>query len=220
MRLDVLLVSPFPGDAECGAGGLAIKLADEGQAIGIMDLCEGPPGEVPVPEAEIGKSADLLHLKWRGCIHLPHDYENSQVNQFAIIDKIRRLRPGLIIAPTQAEPNIEHQHASVLADHSTFYSGMSRVKNRYNSYRPKRIFFYQVFSRTHPDFAVDITPAAKKKMKLIRCYESLEEYRNKSVAGSRTFYKEFPDYWRKLGRILKTGYGEGYFQKTYLHNIR
>ena len=77
--LDWLCLAPHPDDAEIGAGGTLIRLAQAGKAVGILELTRGEKGTQGTPaerQAECVAAAHLMGLSWRGQLAcdfaLPH----------------------------------------------------------------------------------------------------------------------------------------------------
>ena len=72
--LDWLCLAPHPDDAEIGAGGTLIRLAQAGKAVGILELTRGEKGTQGTPaerQAECVAAAHLMGLSWRGQLGLP-----------------------------------------------------------------------------------------------------------------------------------------------------
>ena len=44
MKLDLLVITVHPDDAELGAGGLIAKYVDQGRKVGVIDLTQGELG--------------------------------------------------------------------------------------------------------------------------------------------------------------------------------
>ena len=73
--LDVLIVAPHPDDAELGAGGVILRLKDEGRRVGVLDLTNGEPTPFGDPETrsrETAAASAVLGLDWRENLGLPN----------------------------------------------------------------------------------------------------------------------------------------------------
>src|SRR3954451_5921376 len=73
--LDALVVAPHPDDAELGAGGTIVRLAQQGWKVGILDLTSGEPtplGSLERRAAEAAAGTSALGNPWRKTLGLPN----------------------------------------------------------------------------------------------------------------------------------------------------
>lgn len=222
--LDILVFAAHPDDAELGCGGSIAKWAFEGLKIGVIDFTRGELGTRGTPELrmqEAAKAQEILKLTIRENLGF-HDgfFNNDQEHQLALIQKIRKHQPKIIItnAPTDRHP--DHARACELTKTAVFLSGLRKVitldenGQPQQAWKPKHLFHYIQDQFIVPNFVVDITAYFNTKIQAIQAYQS--QFYNPHSKEPQTYISS-QDFWdgitsraREMGRFIETTFGEGF----------
>jgi len=84
MKLDLMVMTVHPDDAELGAGGTMAKYVAEGKKVGIIDLTEGELGTRGTAETrkqEALKAAEILGVRF----DVNHIFSHKQARKIAYI---------------------------------------------------------------------------------------------------------------------------------------
>src|SRR3954466_15904244 len=99
-KLDILVLSVHPDDAELGCAGTILKEVALGKKVGIVDLTRGElgtRGSAEIRDKEAADSAKILGLSVRDNLGLPDGFfENSKEYQLKVITAIRRFKPEIV----------------------------------------------------------------------------------------------------------------------------
>src|ERR1700752_350793 len=103
MNLDVLAIAAHRDDVEQTCGGTLLKMAEQGQRTGILDLTQGEMGTRGTAEdraREAAEAARILKAKFRHALDIPDArVENTWDNRLKIARIIREQRPRVVILP-------------------------------------------------------------------------------------------------------------------------
>ncbi len=176
--LDILVIAPHPDDAELFCGGLLAKLGAAGYRCGVLDLTRGERasrGEPWIREQEADAAALVLGLAWRGNLALPDaglDSRNaSQV--LALVEQLRDVRPGLVLAPWRHERHPDHEAASQLAKRAVFLCDLRNWPlPDQPAHTVTQLLYYPMRTQQSPSFVVDIAAFAAIKARAIACHAS------------------------------------------------
>lgn len=223
-KLDVLIFSAHPDDAELGCGGTILKLVNSGKKAGIIELTQGElstGGSVVLRQKEAQKASSILGIKIRHNIGLEDgNIQNTGADRLKLIKLIRLYKPELIFLPYHKDRHPDHIHASEIVKESAFYSGLSKIRTVYNkktqlSHRPAKLIYYMQTYTFEPSFITDISKEFEKKMKAINCYGS--QFYSAKFKGARTFIsdKKFIDFIEArakfYGFMIGVKYGEPFY---------
>ena len=223
MKLDILAFSVHPDDAEISAGGTLLKYSSEGKAVGIIDLTEGElgtRGTVQSRYEEAEESAKLLGLKIRENLRMKDGFfEPSEENKRLIIQQIRRFQPQIVLANSIIDRHPDHGRAAKLVADACYLSGLRKIETSWdgaeqNSFRPRLVLHYIQDYFITPNFVIDVTPFAEKKIEVIKAYKTQFFDPNSSEPETPISGKEFFDFVK--GRMLNFGrpagmkYAEGF----------
>ena len=107
--IDVLAIAAHPDDVEQTCAGTLIRMAEQGYRTGVLDLTAGEMGTRGSEEeraAEAAAAAKEMLLAERHNLHLPDaKLENTLEARLAIAQKIRDLRPHVVILPYWQAPS-------------------------------------------------------------------------------------------------------------------
>ncbi|MGQ9576955.1 MAG: PIG-L family deacetylase, partial [Thermoguttaceae bacterium] len=114
-QLDVIAVGAHPDDVEIGCGGTLARLAQQGHAVGIVDLTDGEPTPgSPGPEvrlAEAQKAAETLGVHSRLTLALPNRcLFDALENRLALARVLRTCRPRLVLCIGEKTPMASPDH--------------------------------------------------------------------------------------------------------------
>lgn len=229
MNLDAIFFGAHPDDAELSCGGTIIKLVESSKKAGIIDLTHGElgtRGTKKIRAEETKNACKILGVKIRENLGFKDtNIENTFQNRLKIIKFIRKYKPKIIFLPYPSDRHPDHVHTSKLVKESAFYSGLAKLKTRYDgkvqtNHRPVKTIYYMQTYTFEPSFIVDITDQFKKKMKAVKCYYS--QFYNKKNKGPSTFIsdKKFIEYIEAravfYGFQIGVKYGEPFYMEEKL----
>ncbi|VTP98349.1 Uncharacterized proteins, LmbE homologs [Sphingobacterium daejeonense] len=146
MKLDLLVMTVHPDDAELGAGGVIAKYVAEGKTVGIVDLTLGELGTRGTPEIraqEAQDAAEILGVAVRENLKLRDGFfQNNEEHQIAIIKAIRKYQPEIVITNAWEDRHPDHGRASKLVNDALFLAGLRRIETELDGisqepYRPR-----------------------------------------------------------------------------------
>lgn len=177
--LDVLVIAPHPDDAEIGMGGTILKLQQEGQSVGILDLTTGEPtpfGDEATRRRETAAASAVLGITWRENLGLPNrSLEPTLEARGRLANVIRRTRPRWLFAPYWTDAHPDHVAATRLIEDARFWAKLTKSPLEGQPHHPQRIFHYfsiHLRLAIQPDFVVDISREFAGKLESLRCYHS------------------------------------------------
>jgi bacillithiol biosynthesis deacetylase BshB1 len=222
MKLDILVLSAHPDDAELGCGGTMIQAVDRGRKVGIVDLTRGElgtRGTVEIRKNEAEKAKEIMGLTMRENLDFRDGFFiNDESHQRALIQLIRRYQPDVVLAASPIDRHPDHPRASALIIEACFLSGLPRIETEIDgttqsSWRPKVLYHYIQSVLLSPDFVVDVSDYWETKMKAVGAYRSQffsggddpETY----ISNPR-FLKMVEARGIELGHSIGVNYGEGF----------
>jgi bacillithiol biosynthesis deacetylase BshB1 len=135
MKLDILVLSVHPDDAELGCAGTLLKHMALGKKAGIVDLTRGELGTRGTPEIRIEESAEagrILGLSARENLGIPDGFfQNTSEYQLKVIEAIRKYQPEIIITNAYHDRHPDHGRANELVEASVFLSGLRKIETTY-----------------------------------------------------------------------------------------
>ena len=224
MKLDVLVFTAHPDDAELSMGGTIAKLTHNKFKIGIIDLTRGELGTRGTPETrqqEALKSSLILKTKVRENLDIPDgDIRRTKENLHKVVTAIRKYKPKIIFAPYFNDRHPDHIDASALVKEAMFSTGLAKVitsdkKINQEAYRPQKLFYYMLTYTFEPSFIVDISSFFKAKMDSIKAFST--QFHNPKSSDPETFLSnpQFMDYVvsrsKFYGFQIRKDYGEPFF---------
>ncbi len=225
MKLDVLVFSTHPDDAELFCGGTIARLVHQGYRVGIVDLTHGElstRGTRELRMQEALAAADVLGIHVRENAGLPDgNIENNRANQMVLINFIRRFQPKLVFAPFDQDRHPDHVHASKLVTESCFYAGLPKIKTEDPAFRPRQIIYYFSHYLEQPTFVVDVSEFFQTKLLALQAYASqfyngqTSEEPETFISG-KTFWEGIKARARFYGHMIEAEYGEPFFYRSVL----
>lgn len=230
MKLDLMVMTVHPDDAELGAGGTIAKYVAEGKKVGIVDLTRGELGTRGTAETrkqEAANAAQILGVHVRENLGLRDGFfQNDEESQLAIIRCIRKHKPEIIITNALEDRHPDHGRASKLVNDAIFLAGLRRIETTLNgevqeAYRPRLQLQLIQDKYIQPDIILDVSDYWDIKEKSILAYKTQFNASNNDD-GPQTYIStpEFLEYTRargrEFGRNIQVAFGEGFTTRKLL----
>ena len=137
MKLDILAIGAHPDDVELGCGASIAKEISRGRKVGIIDLTRGELGTRGTAETrdlEAVDAANILGVTIRENMKFADGFFiNDKKHQLALIAKIRKYQPDIVLCNAIEDRHIDHGKGSKLVSNACFLSGLIKVKTRSES---------------------------------------------------------------------------------------
>jgi bacillithiol biosynthesis deacetylase BshB1 len=224
MKIDVLAIGAHPDDVELACAGTVALLVQEGKKVGILDLTEGElgtRGTRHIRRTEAQRAAQILGVSFRKNLSL-HDGDirlaPSTVRKLITI--IRHHRPSVLLFPHWLERHPDHEHAHHLCREAWFYSGLEKIRTRYEGssqepHRPQKYFHYMQKYEFTPSFIINTSAAFDIKMRSLMAFSS--QFHNprsrerETLLSSRLFLESIRARDIHYGSLLNVAFGEPFF---------
>jgi bacillithiol biosynthesis deacetylase BshB1 len=218
-KLDVLCFGPHPDDAEIGAGGVLLKMAEEGYSVGVVDLTEGEMGSggtVEVRREESRRAAEILKLTVRENMQLPDcGIEDTFENRSAVAAMIRKYRPDVVLAthydlpPGRGLGHNDHIKGGLIVAHGANYAHLKKLATDYEPWYPKAVYYYFLPPDMMPSFVVDVTAQYDGWIDSIMAHES-QFGKPEQNAAMRDFFSGLAMRWSRWagGRYAMAFYSQ------------
>ena len=229
MKLDILVFSVHPDDAELACAGTILKHVAAGKQVGIVDLTRGElgtRGSAEIRDQEATASARILGLQFRENLGMKDGFfRNDEEHQIKIIEMIRKYQPEIVLSNALYDRHPDHGRAGDLIFDASFLSGLTKVKTFYNdtdqqAWRPRMILQYIQDRYIEPDILIDVTDFWDKKMDAIKAFST--QFFNSDIEGENTYISS-PEFLmviearaREFGKYIGTTYAEGFTSRKYL----
>ncbi len=220
VTLDILAIAAHPDDVEQTCGGTMLRMSQAGYRTGIIDLTAGDMGTRGSPEIRVAESeeaARILQCEWRDNLHFPDArLENSLAGRMTIAQKIRELRPRVVIIPYWEARHPDHYRAGEMAYEACFLAGLKKIDPYTEPHRPFKVVYASQYANVPPSFVVDITGQFDRRMDALFAYPS--QY-GEMESGSNLFppAQEVRDRLaaiaRYYGNLIGVKYGEAFVVK-------
>lgn len=214
IKLDLMVMTVHPDDAELGAGGTIAKYVAEGKKVGIIDLTLGElgtRGTVDTRREEAGHAAKILGVILRENLSLKDGFFiNDESSQRRIIEVIRKYKPEIIITNALDDRHPDHGRASKLVNDAVFLAGLRKIETKddrgalQEAYRPRLQLQLIQDKYIKPDIILDITPFWEIKEKSILAYKT--QFNSTSTEDGPATYISNPNFMESTkGRALEFG---------------
>ncbi|MDB4904214.1 MAG: bacillithiol biosynthesis deacetylase BshB1 [Mucilaginibacter sp.] len=230
LKLDILVLSVHPDDAELGCAGTLLKHIAAGKKVGIADLTRGElgtRGSAEIRDTEAADSAQILGLSIRENLGLPDGFfQNTPEYQFKIIEVIRKYQPQIIITNAYHDRHPDHGRAHNLVEEAAFLAGLRKVETHLDgslqqAWRPELVLHFIQDSYIKPDILIDVTEYWDKKIESIRAFKS--QFFNPEWQDEPQTYISSPDFIqiiearaREFGKSIRVKYAEGFTSRKIL----
>lgn len=230
LKLDILVLSVHPDDAELGCAGTILKHIALGKKVGIVDLTRGElgtRGSAEIRAQEAAASAKILGLSARENLSLPDGFfENTKEYQLKVIAAIRKYQPQIIITNAYHDRHPDHGRASDLVETSAFLSGLRKIETSVNGevqepWRAGLLLHFIQDEYIKPDILIDVTDYWDKKIESIHAFGS--QFFNPNWENEPQTYISSPEFIqviearaREFGKVINAKYAEGFTSRKIL----
>lgn len=229
MKVDLLVISAHPDDAELNCGGTILSCTTKGKKVGIIDLTAGELGTRGTPEIrakEAAEAANILKVAVRENMGFRDGFfRNDEKHQLELIKKIRKYQPDLVITNAPFDRHPDHARGASLVEEACFYAGLRKIETQENginqeAWRPNAVFNYIQYYHLNPDFVVDIAPYVELKLEAIKAFKS--QFYDSSSSEPETiltqsgFFDMLKARWREMGVAAHLQFAEGFLSKRKL----
>lgn len=174
--LDWLCLAPHPDDAEIGAGGTLIRLAQAGRAVGILELSRGERGTQGTPEvrvAECAQAAAIMGLCWRGNLGLGDgELTDTPTAAHALAAALRAVRPRVLLVPHHKDRHPDHFGTYHLARRAVHLAQLRKADLDGEPWRIARTLLYQGNADIQPDVLIDVGGVQGQWEAAVRAHDS------------------------------------------------
>jgi N-acetylglucosamine malate deacetylase 1 len=223
MNLDVLAIGAHPDDVELGCGGTLALLARQGRKVGILHLTRGEQGtrgtvEERIAEAEQAAQAlGAVELDFLDCGD--GSLRTGPAEEDALIERLRRWQPELVLGPTPRDRHPDHGRAHQLVEAACFYAGLrNRAPGLGAPHRPAAVFAYMQHDLFAPSFIVDVSAVWEVKLESLRAYRS--QFHQPGEEGKPVTKISTPEFWhtvegraRHFGFLIGAAVGEPFWSR-------
>lgn len=231
LKLDILVLSVHPDDAELGCSGTILKHIALGYKVGIVDLTRGElgtRGSAEIRKKEAAAAAEILGLAIRENLGLPDAFfENTREYQVKVIEAIRKFRPSIVITNAYHDRHPDHGRANELVEASAFLAGLRKIETfdidgtPQEAWRPDMVLHFIQDNYITPDILIDVTEHWDKKIESINAYGS--QFYNPSwedepqtYISSSNFIEIVTGRAREFGKSIQVKYAEGFTSRKIL----
>ncbi|NNF02096.1 MAG: bacillithiol biosynthesis deacetylase BshB1 [Bacteroidia bacterium] len=223
-KLEILAIGAHPDDVEIGCGGTLVKHAELGYKTGIIDLSRGElgtRGSVEERNSEAEKGRKILKASVRENMNFRDGFFiNDEKHQLALVEKIRKYKPEVVLCNAPDDRHPDHGRAASLVKDAVFLSGLRKIGEAEDAWRPRAVYHYIQAKYISPDIIVDISEHFDIKMEAIMAFKS--QFYNKNSKEPQTYIsdKSFTEMIKgravEFGKILGIKYGEGFVANRYI----
>jgi len=222
MKLDILVISAHPDDAELGCGGAIAKATKSGKQVGVVDLTKGElgtNGSVEIRQKEADQAKETLGLAVRENMGFRDGFfVNDEIHQMALIQVIRKYQPEIVLAAATEDRHPDHSRASALIVDACFLSGLLRISTESDGvnqpfWRPRSLYHFIQSNFIQPDFILDVSEHWETKMSAIHSYQSQFFSRADepdTYISNPRFLKMVEARGIEFGHSIGVEYGEGF----------
>jgi len=173
--MKVLAIGAHPDDADLYAGGLVAALAEAGADVSMADLTAGEMATRGSPElraTEAAEAARILGVSSRECLGLPDGgIRRTDPDQTrALVELMRKHRPGLILAPWEEDLHPDHRETHHLVRRARFFARVGGFPADGATVRPGPVLFYEQKIPFDPDLVVDVGAVREKKLAAVAAF--------------------------------------------------
>jgi len=230
LKLDILVLSVHPDDAELGCSGTILKHIALGKKVGMVDLTRGElgtRGSAEIRDQEAAASAKILGLAVRENLGLPDGFfENTREYQLKVISAIRKYQPSIVITNAYHDRHPDHGRANELVETSAFLAGLRKIETSVDgalqdAWRPDLVLHFIQDNYIRPDILIDVTDFWDKKIESIRAFGS--QFHNPEWEGEPQTYISSPEFINvvaaramEFGKSIGVKYAEGFTSRKIL----
>jgi len=218
MKLDILVFGAHPDDVELGCAGTVIKEVQAGKKVGIIDLTRGELGTRGTAESrdsETTAATKIMGVAIRENMNFKDGFfKDDEEHKIAIIKKIRKYRPEIVITNAVSDRHPDHPRGSQITVDACFLAGLEKVVTGQEVWRPKAIYHYIQFNNIAPEIVVDISEQMDLKLEAVKAYKTQffnpNSDESETIISSQGFLDSVSYRAKDLGRQANCEYAEGF----------
>lgn len=223
MKVDILAIGAHPDDVEISASGTIMKHVEMGRRVAVVDLTEGElgsRGSIQSRYEEAAQASKLMGLEERVNLQMADGFfDLSKVNKIKLIEQIRRFQPEIVLANAIQDRHPDHGRAGQLVSEACFLSGLRKIETSWQGeaqekWRPKAVYHYIQDRHIEPDFIVDISEYAERKIEVLKAFKTQFYDPNskepKTPISGEDFFDFLKGRWKNFGRSIGVEYAEGF----------
>jgi len=181
LKLDLLVISVHPDDAELGCAGTILKHIAAGKKVGIVDLTQGElgtRGTAATRREEAENATKLLGIVARENLKMRDGFfRNDEEHQLKVIQAIRKYKPEIIISNALEDRHPDHRRAGDLVNDAVFLSGLRKIITKDNDieqepHRPRLLLQLIQDHYIKPNIVIDISDYWEQKIKVIQAFKT------------------------------------------------
>lgn len=177
----VLIFAAHQDDETIGCGGTIKKWSDLGSEIHVCFMTDGATGVeqgssgsniVETRREEANKVAKILGIKQIHNLGLPcQKVSNRQTNFHKVIQKIREVKPDLVITHNQICKHRDHKRTSMIVEEACWKASENILEELGDGHVVGALWSFEILDHFDvPDYVVDICEQYKSKMKAMAVY--------------------------------------------------
>src|SRR5690554_793856 len=225
LKLDLLVITVHPDDAELGCAGTILKHIAAGKKVGIVDLTQGELGTRGTAETRHQEAADaarLLGVNIRENLKMRDGFfRNDEEHQLKVISAIRKYKPEIIISNALRDRHPDHGRAGDLINDAVFLAGLRKIVTQDNGieqdiHRPRLLLQLIQDFYIKPDIIVVISEYWEQKLKLIHAYKTqffnteYNENEPQTYISRPEFLEVIESRAIEFGKNIQARYAEGF----------
>lgn len=175
---NILVVGPHPDDQELGMGGTAIRLAQQGHDVLLLDMTNGEPtphGSPAQREKEWTAAASILGVKRRLLGLKNREVEHSLAARHMVAGVIREHQAQIVFLPYPEDAHPDHVATTRIVEDARFDAKLTQTDLPGEPVYPRWMFYYYCTHLRHvanPSFCLDVSEQMDDKERAILAYES------------------------------------------------
>jgi N-acetylglucosamine malate deacetylase 1 len=223
LKLDILVLSAHPDDAELGCSGTIARDISMGYKVGIVDLTQGElgtRGSAEIRASEASESAKILGVTVRENLKLRDGFfQNSEEDQLKIVKAIRKFQPNIVLTNAVKDRHPDHAKGAHLVYDACFLSGLIKIKTQNEGtdqlpWRPSVVYHFIQSQYIEPDFIVDISEHWETKIKSIKAFKTQffnpDSNEPQTYISTENFLRMIESRAIEYGHSIGAKYGEGF----------
>ena len=212
---NILVVGPHPDDQELGMGGTAIRLAQQGHNVLLLDMTNGEPtphGSPAQREKEWTAAAAIMNVKRRLLGLKNREVEHTLAARHLVAGVMREHQAQIVFLPYPEDAHPDHVATTRIVEDARFDAKLTQTDLPGEPIYPRWMFYYYCTHLRHvasPSFCLDISEQMDAKERAITAYESqfVVPERNRAVV---TWIRQMNGY---MGSRIGTDYAEPFWTR-------
>jgi bacillithiol biosynthesis deacetylase BshB1 len=224
VKLDILVISAHPDDAELGCSGTLASHIARGHKVGIVDLTRGElgtRGSAEIRASEASEAANLLGVSVRENLGLRDGFfQNTEADQLKVVQAIRKYQPKIVLTNAVKDRHPDHARGARLVYDACFLSGLIKIETtdaegtEQLPWRPGVVYHFIQSQYIEPDFIVDISDYWETKIKCIKTFKTQffdpDSKEPQTYISTENFLRMIESRAIEYGHAIGVKYGEGF----------